>query len=452
MFDKLTERLQGVMESLRGRARLTDENINDTLRQVRMALLEADVALPVVKGFVEAIRGKVVGQDIEKSLTPGQMLIKIIHDELIALMGAGVRPLNLRAQPPVVILLAGLQGAGKTTSAAKLAKWLKENERKRVLLASTDVYRPAAILQLERLAAQLDVGFFPSDPSKPALTLAQEALTEARRSLFDVLIVDTAGRLHVDDEMMVEIREISAAVSPTETLFVVDSMAGQDAVNAARAFGSALSLTGVLLTKTDGDARGGAALSVRQITGQPILFMGTGEKTDALEPFHAERVASRILGMGDVLSLVENVTRNVDREQAEKLARKLKKGKDFDLEDLHDQLQQVEKMGGLSALMDKLPAQLAGKAAASPQGNEKEIKRQLAMIRSMTPGERRYPKTIDASRKRRIATGSGVHVSEINRLLKSHMQMQKMMKTLSKGGGMGRLMRAFGGGGGFPRP
>jgi signal recognition particle subunit SRP54 len=452
MFDKLTERLQGVMESLRGRGRLTDENITDTLRQVRMALLEADVALPVVKTFIDAIRGKVVGQEFDKSLTPGQMLVKIIHDELIALMGAGVRPLNLRAQPPVVILLAGLQGAGKTTSAGKLAKWLKENERKKVLLASTDVYRPAAILQLERLATQLEVGFFPSDPKKPAVTLAQEALVEARRSLFDVLIVDTAGRLHVDDEMMVEIREISAAVSPTETLFVVDSMAGQDAVNAARAFGAALTLTGVVLTKTDGDARGGAALSVRQITGQPILFMGTGEKTEALEPFHAERVASRILGMGDVLSLVENVTRNVDREQAEKLARKLKKGKDFDLEDLHDQLQQVEKMGGLSALMDKLPAQLAGKAAAMPQGNEKEIKRQVAIIRSMTPGERRYPKTIDASRKRRIAAGSGVHVSEINRLLKSHMQMQKMMKTFSKGGGIRRLMSAFGGGGGFPRP
>jgi signal recognition particle subunit SRP54 len=445
MFDKLTERLQGVMESLRGRGRLTDENINDTLRQVRMALLEADVALPVVKTFIEAIRGKVVGQEIEKSLTPGQALVRIIHDELIALMGAGVRPLNLRAQPPVVILLAGLQGAGKTTSAAKLAKWLKENERKKVLLASTDVYRPAAILQLERLALQLDVGFYPSDPGKPALALASEALNEARRSLFDVLIVDTAGRLHVDEEMMTEIREISAAVQPTETLFVVDSMAGQDAVNAARAFGSALALTGVVLTKTDGDARGGAALSVREITGQPILFMGTGEKTEALQPFHAERVASRILGMGDVLSLVENVTRNVDREQAEKLARKLKKGKDFDLEDLHDQLQQVEKLGGLSALLDKLPAQLAGKAAAAPQANEKEIKRQVAMIRSMTPGERRYPKTIDASRKRRIAAGSGVPVSEVNRLLKNYLQMQKMMKTMTKGGGLSRLMRAFGG-------
>jgi signal recognition particle subunit SRP54 len=445
MFDKLTERLQGVIESLRGRGRLTADNIDDTLRQVRMALLEADVALPVVKTFVDSIRVKVPGIEISKSLTPGQALVRIIHDELIALMGEGVRPLNLRAQPPVVILLAGLQGAGKTTSAGKLAKWLKENEKKKVLLASTDVYRPAAILQLERLAQQLEVGFYPSDPAKPALTLAREALSEARRSLYDVLIVDTAGRLHVDDEMMVEIREISAAVSPTETLFVVDSMAGQDAVNAARAFGSALTLTGVVLTKTDGDARGGAALSVRQVTGQPILFMGTGEKTDALEPFHAERVASRILGMGDVLSLVEDVTRSVDREQAEKLARKLKKGKDFDLEDLHDQLQQVERMGGLAAMMDKLPASIAGKAAASPQMNEKEIKRQVAIIRSMTPGERRYPKTIDASRKRRIAAGSGVQVAEINRLLKSYLQMQKVMKSMTKAGGMGRLMRAFGG-------
>jgi signal recognition particle subunit SRP54 len=445
MFDKLTERLQGVIENLRGRGRLTEENIADTLRQVRMALLEADVALPVVKTFVDSVREKVPGIEISRSLTPGQALVKIIHDELIALMSAGARPLNLRAQPPVVILLAGLQGAGKTTSAGKLAKWLKENERKKVLLASTDVYRPAAILQLERLAQQLDVGFYPSDPQKPALTLAREALIEAKQSLYDVLIVDTAGRLHVDEEMMVEIREISAAVNPTETLFVVDSMAGQDAVNAARAFGNALTLTGVVLTKTDGDARGGAALSVRQITGQPILFMGTGEKTDALEPFHAERVASRILGMGDVLSLVEDVTRNVDREQAEKLARKIKKGKDFDLQDLHDQLQQVERMGGLQSMIDKLPASMASKASASPQMNEKEIKRQVAMIRSMTVSERSYPKTIDASRKRRIAAGSGVHVSEINKLLKSHMQMQKVMKSMTKAGGMGRLMRAFGG-------
>lgn len=445
MFDKLTGRLQGVIESLRGRGRLTEENINDTLRQVRMALLEADVALPVVKTFIDAIRGKVVGMEIEKSLTPGQALVRIIHTELVTLMGEGVRPVNLRAQPPVVILLAGLQGAGKTTSAGKLAKWLKDNERKRVLLASTDVYRPAAILQLERLAGQLDVGFYPSDPKKSPVTLARESLEEARRSLYDVLIVDTAGRLHVDEEMMTEVREISGAVNPVETLFVVDSMAGQDAVNAARAFGAVLNLTGVVLTKTDGDARGGAALSVRHITGQPILFMGTGEKTDALEPFHAERVASRILGMGDVLSLAEDVIRNVDREQAERLARKLKKGKDFDLEDLHDQLQQVERMGGLSALMDKLPANLVGKAQAA-QPSDKEIKRQVAIIRSMTPGERRYPKVIDASRKRRIATGSGVHVSEVNKLLKSYLQMQKVMKSMSKGGGLAKMMRGLGGG------
>ena len=445
MFDKLTERLQGVIENLRGRGRLTEENISDTLRQVRMALLEADVALPVVKTFIETIRGKVVGMEVEKSLTPGQSLIKIIHDELIALMGEGVRPINLRAQPPVVILLAGLQGAGKTTSAGKLAKWLTEKERKKVLLASTDVYRPAAILQLERLAKQLDVAFYPSDPKKPAVTLAREALEEARRSLFDVLIVDTAGRLHVDEEMMGEIREISGVVSPTETLFVVDSMAGQDAVNAARAFGNALNLTGVILTKTDGDARGGAALSVRQITGQPILFMGTGEKTEALEVFQAERVASRILGMGDVLALVEKVQATVDREQAEKLARKIKKGKDFDLDDLHDQLVQVERMGGLSALMDKLPSQLTAKAGPLPMDNGKEITRQVAIIRTMTPRERRFPKTIDASRKRRIAAGSGVHVSEINKLLKNYLQMQKVMKSMTKGGGLAKMMRAFGG-------
>jgi len=445
VFDKLSERFQGVIEGLRGRGRLTEENIADTLRQVRMALLEADVALPVVKTFIEAVKARVIGQEIEKSLTPGQSLIRSIHDELIALLGEGVRPLNLRAQPPVVVLLAGLQGAGKTTTAGKLAKWLKESERKRVLVASTDVYRPAAILQLERLAQQLEVGFFPSDPKQKPVDLASAALVEARKSLYDVLIVDTAGRLHIDDEMMQEVRAISGAVNPLETLFVVDSMAGQDAVNAARAFGTALELTGVILTKADGDARGGAALSVRHVTGKPILFLGVGEKTEALEPFHPERIASRILGMGDVLSLVEDVTRKVDREQAEKLAQKLKKGKEFDLNDLHDQLGQVQKMGGLATLMDKLPANLVGKAPPqAAEGGEREIKRQIAIIRSMTPGERRYPKTIDASRKRRIAAGSGVHVSEINRLLKNFIQMQKMMKSMSKGG-LSKLMRAFGG-------
>ena len=443
MFDKLSERLQGVVESLRGRGRLTEDNIADTLRQVRMALLEADVALPVVKSLIDSIKAKAVGLEVGKSLTPGQTLIKTIHDELIALLGEGQRTINLRAQPPVVILLAGLQGAGKTTTAAKLAKWLKENERKKVLLASTDVYRPAAILQLERLAAQLEIAFFPSDAKKNPVTLANEALTEARQSLYDVLIVDTAGRLHVDDEMMDEVRHISASVSPTETLFVVDSMAGQDAVNAARAFGEALTLTGVILTKADGDARGGAALSVRHVTGKPILFLGTGEKTEALEVFHAERIASRILGMGDVLSLVEEVTRTVDREQAERMVDKFKKGKEFDLNDLHEQLGQVQKMGGLSALMDKLPAHLMQKAQAA-QPNEKEIVHQLAIIRSMTPRERAFPKLIDGSRKRRIAAGSGVHVSEINKLLKNFLQMQKMMKSFGKGG-MARMMRGMGG-------
>jgi signal recognition particle subunit SRP54 len=447
VFDKLSERLQSVVDSLRGRGRLTEENIADTLRQVRMALLEADVALPVVKTLIDAIKSRVVGMEISTSLTPGQALIKTIHDELIKILGEGTRPLNLRALPPVVILLAGLQGAGKTTSAAKLAKWLKENDRKRVLLASTDVYRPAAILQLERLASQLEIGFFPSDPKQKPQQIAEAALDEARRSLYEVLIVDTAGRLHVDAEMMDEVRDISRIVKPLETLFVVDSMAGQDAVNAARAFGEALELTGVVLTKADGDARGGAALSVRQVTGKPILFVGTGEKTDALEVFHPERIASRILGMGDVLSLVEEITQKVDREQAERLAQKLKKGKEFDFNDLHDQLQQISNMGGLSALMDKLPAQLAQKAQAA-QPNEKEITRQMAIIRSMTLRERSFPKILDASRKRRIAAGSGVQVADINRLMKSFLQMQKMMKFFGKGG-IGKLMRSFGGGG-FP--
>jgi len=444
VFDKLTERLQGVVDGLRGKGRLTEDNIADTLRQVRMALLEADVALPVVKSLIDSIKTRILGTEFDKAFTPGQILVKAIHQELVTVLGEGTRPINLRAQPPVVIVLAGLQGAGKTTTAGKLAKWLKDNERKKVLLASTDVYRPAAILQLERLAAQLGVGFKPSDPSQSPVKLAQEALVEARQSLYDVLIVDTAGRLHVDAEMMAEAQQIVAAVTPLETLFVVDSMAGQDAVNAAKAFGEALDLTGVILTKADGDARGGAALSVRQVTGKPILYIGVGEKIDALEVFHPERIASRILGMGDVLSLVEDVSRQVDMKQAEKLAQKMQKGKEFDFNDLHDQLQQLEKMGGLSAMMDKLPSKLVNKAAQGQMPNDRELKRQIAIIRSMTPKERRYPKLLDASRKRRIAGGSGVPVSEINKLLKSFMEMQKMMKAMSKGG-MQKMMRAFGG-------
>jgi len=445
VFDKLSSRLTVVVEGLRGRGRLTEENIGETLRQVRMALLEADVALPVVKDFIDGVKARVVGQEIHKSLTPGQALIKVIHDELVRVMGEGVRPLNLRTQPPAVILLAGLQGAGKTTTAAKIALWLKDRERKRVLLVSTDVYRPAAMLQLERLGQQLGVDVAPADPQHPPVRIATEALAAARRGVYDVLLVDTAGRLHVDDEMMQEVRDISAAVVPIETLFVVDSMAGQDAVNAARAFGAVLDLTGVVLTKADGDARGGAALSVRHVTGRPILFMGTGEKPDALEAFQPERMAARILGMGDVLSLVEQVTRQVDREAAEKLARKVAKGKDFDLDDLLGQLRQLEQMGGMAALMDKLPAQLTARAAQLPQGDGKEIKRQIAIICSMTPKERRWPKHIDGSRKRRIAAGSGTHVAEINRLLKNFLQMQKMMKGMAGKGGIRGMLGSLAG-------
>jgi signal recognition particle subunit SRP54 len=446
MFDKLSSRLAAVVEGLRGRGRLTEENVAETLRQVRMALLEADVALPVVKEFIDAVKARAVGLEIHKSLTPGQALVRVIHEELVRVMGEGVRPLNLRAQPPVVMLLAGLQGAGKTTTAAKIAKWLKERDRKRVLMVSTDVYRPAAMLQLERLGQQLGIDVAPSDPSTPPLEIARRALDEARRGLYDVLLVDTAGRLHVDEAMMAEVRALAAAVQPVETLFVVDSMAGQDAVNAARAFGAALDLTGIVLTKADGDARGGAALSVRRVTGQPILFVGVGEKPDALEAFQPERMASRILGMGDVLSLVEEVTRKVDREQAEKLARKVAKGGSFDLDDLLDQLRQLEGMGGMAALMDKLPAQLAAKAGAIPQGNERDIKRQIAIICSMTPRERRFPKLIDGSRRRRIAGGSGTQVSDVNRLLKNFLQMQKMMKGMGKGrGGLRGMVQSLAG-------
>lgn len=444
MFEKLSGRLTTVVEGLRGRGRLTEENITDTMRQVRMALLEADVALPVVKDFTDAVKARAVGQEIHKSLTPGQALVQVIHDELVRVMGEGVRPLNLRTQPPAVILLAGLQGAGKTTSAAKIALWLQERERKRVLLVSTDVYRPAAMLQLERLGQQLEIDVAQADAASSPLEIAASALNEARRGLYDVLLVDTAGRLHVDDRMMREVSELATELKPIETLFVVDSMAGQDAVNAARAFGSALDLTGVVLTKADGDARGGAALSVRHVTGQPILFVGLGEKPEALEVFQPDRMANRILGMGDVLSLVEEVTRKVDQQEAEKLARKVKKGKDFNLEDLLSQLQQVESMGGMSSLIEKLPSQLAAKAGAMPQGSEKEVGRQIAIIRSMTQQERRFPKTIDGSRRRRIAAGSGTQVAEVNRLLKNHKQMQKMMKGMSKGG-MGKMMRSMAG-------
>jgi signal recognition particle subunit SRP54 len=441
MFENLTERLSRAGDALRGRGRITEDNIRDTLRQVRVALLEADVALPVVKDFIERARTRALGAEVTRSLTPGQAFIKIIHDELVRVMGSANEALDLRAQPPAVVLLAGLQGAGKTTTAAKLARRLIEREDRKVMLASADVYRPAAILQLERLAAEVGAEFFPSATGEDPVEIARRAVEAARRGLCDVLILDTAGRLHVDEQMMAEARRIHAAVDPVETLFVVDSMAGQDAVNAAKAFGEALELTGVVLTKTDGDARGGVALSVREVTGKPIKFIGVGEKTAALEPFHPERLASRILGMGDVVSLVEEVQQKVDRDQADKLARKLSKGKGFDLQDLRDQLRQMQQMGGLAGLIDKLPGG-AAQARLDPRSGERELRRQAAVIDSMTSQERRRPAIIDGSRKRRIAQGAGVQVQEVNRLLKQHAQMQKMMKKFSRGG-MAKMMRAM---------
>ena len=453
MFDNLTARLTRTLDGLRGRGRITEENIGETLREVRVALLEADVALPVVRSFIDAVKAKAVGVEVSSSLTPGQAFIGILHKELVELMGGARAGINLRAQPPVVVLLAGLQGAGKTTTTAKLARWLIERERKRVLLVSTDVRRPAAMLQLERLAAQVSADYFPAKTQDRPADIARTALEEAKRGVYDVLIVDTAGRLHVDEELMAEVKEIDAAVSSNERLFVVDAMAGQDAVNAARAFGAALDLTGVILTKADGDARGGAALSVRQITGKPIVFVGVGEKTEALEPFDPERMASRILGMGDVVSLVEQVHRQVDVQEAEKLARKVIKGKGFDMSDLKSQLEQLQKMGGVGALMDKLPAAVAQRGAVSADQGDKDLRRQIAIINSMTPKERRVPGVIDGSRRRRIAKGSGVQVQDVNRLLKQFMEMQRMMKSM-KGGKLQRLLGALKGGGmppGLPR-
>ena len=445
MFDRLTERLSAAVAALTGRGRLTEDNIADALRQVRMALIEADVAVPVVKAFIDAVKARALGAEVQQSLTPGQVFIKILHDELVRVMGEPGTGLNLRAEPPVVVLLAGLQGAGKTTTAAKLARLLEVEQRRRVLLASVDVYRPAAITQLERLAVQIHTDFHAVAADDAPLAIGRAALEDARRGLYDVLIVDTAGRLHVDAEMMDEVRALDAALGAHQRLFIVDSMAGQDAVNQARAFNAALDLTGVILTKADGDARGGAALSVRQVTGQPILYVGVGEKVEALDPVHPERVASRILGMGDVLSLVEQVQRDVDRAQAEKLAKKLTKGKGFDFNDLKEQMQQLEKMGGIDALMDKLPGRLSQAAAQAPgQFEARHVKRQIAMINSMTPGERRRPDIIDGSRKRRIANGAGVQVQDVNRLLKQFLQMQKVMKQFAKGGVRG-LMRSLGG-------
>ncbi len=440
MFENLTERLGKTLRNIRGTGRLTEDNIKDAVREVRMALLEADVALPVVKEFAAHVREKALGAEVLKSLTPGQVFIKIVQDELVRVMGEASESLDLAVQPPAVILMAGLQGAGKTTTVAKLARWLKEQRNKSVLVVSADVYRPAAIDQLMTLAGQVGAEFFPSSSKDDPVAIATAALDHARKKFFDVLIIDTAGRLHIDEQMMGEIKRIHAAVNPVETLFVVDSMTGQDAANTARAFDEALPLTGVILTKTDGDARGGAALSIRQITGKPIKFLGAGEKTDALEPFHPDRVASRILGMGDVLTLVEEAERKLDKEKAAKLAKKLSKGKGFDLEDFREQIRQMNAMGGISSLMDKLPGMGNLPQAARNQIDDSQFKRTVAIIDSMTPRERRYPDIIKGSRKRRIAAGSGTQVQDVNRLLKQFAQMQKMMKKLSKGG-MGKMMR-----------
>jgi len=447
MFDHLSERLSQAARNLSGKGRLSESNIKDTLRQVRLALLEADVALPVVKSFVERIRERAIGEEVGKSLTPGQALVKIIHSELVAILGSDTVPLDLRAQPPVVIMLAGLQGAGKTTTVAKLARRLIEKEKKRVMLVSVDVHRPAAILQLKTLAGEIGAEHCDSTAEEQPVDIVHRALDESRRSHMEVLIVDTAGRLHIDDEMMAEAVAIHGAALPHETLFVVDSMAGQDAVNSARAFGESLPLTGVILTKADGDAKGGAALSVVEVTGKPIRFVGSGEKTDALEVFHPERMASRILGMGDVLSLVEDIEGKVNRDQADKLARKLKKGKGFDLLDLRDQLEQMLNMGGMAAILEKLPIPgNVNPAALKDSANEQQFKRQIAIINSMTRGERRFPKTINGSRKRRIAKGAGQEIQDVNRLLKQHLQMEKMMKKMSKGG-MKKMLRGMPGGG-----
>lgn len=456
MFDSLSERLGQSLRNISGTGRLNEDNIKDTLREVRMALLEADVSLPVVKEFVERIRGQALGQEILKQLQPGQAFVKIVHDELVRIMGEANEALDLHAAPPAVILMAGLQGAGKTTTVGKLARYLKEREKKKVLVTSADVYRPAAIKQLETVAGDVGAIFFPSTTDQKPIDIARAAIAEGKLKFADVVIIDTAGRLHVDDDMMDEIKTLHAAINPVETLFVVDAMTGQDAANTAKAFNEALPLTGVILTKTDGDARGGAALSVRMLTGKPIKFLGVGEKSEALEPFHPDRMASRILGMGDVLSLVEEVERKIDKEKAEKLAKKLQKGKGFDLQDMLEQFQQMRNLGGMGGLLDKLPGMNSAAIQQAMAGGapEKEMKKMEAIILSMTPAERRKPDLINGSRKRRIATGSGTQIQDVNRVLKQHGQMEKMMKKMSSPSGMMKMMRGMqgmmGGKGGMP--
>ncbi|MCW9013265.1 MAG: signal recognition particle protein [Gammaproteobacteria bacterium] len=442
MFDSLSDRLSRTIKNLRGQGRLTEDNIKDTMRDVRMALLEADVALPVVRDFVDRVKQRAIGKEVMTSLSPGQALIKVVDEELVETMGAANEELDLSAQPPAVVLMAGLQGAGKTTTVAKLAKLLKDRHNKKVMVVSCDVYRPAAIKQLETLANQVGAEFFPSEKEQDPVDIARAAIDAAKRQFQDVLLVDTAGRLHIDADMMGEIQKIHSAINPVETLFVVDSMTGQDAANTAKAFNDSLELTGVVLTKTDGDARGGAALSIRHITGKPIKFLGAGEKVDALEPFYPDRLASRILGMGDVLSLVEEAERSVDKVKAEKLATKFKKGKSFDFNDLKDQMEQMMNMGGLGSLMDKLPGMGDLPANVKDKVNDKDVKRLVAIIQSMTPQERAFPDVIKGSRKRRIALGAGVQVQDVNRLMKQQKQMSKMMKKMAKGG-MAKMMRGL---------
>jgi len=453
MFENLTDRLNASFKRIRGQARLTEENIKDTLREVRMALLEADVALTVVRDFTDAVKVRALGQDVMQSLSPGQAMLKIVNEELVKLMGQANESLDLSVAPPAVILMAGLQGSGKTTTVAKLARLLIEREKKSVMVVSADVYRPAAIDQLQTLAGEVNAVFFPSDVKQKPVDIVNAAMAQARKQFCDVLIVDTAGRLHIDEQMMAEISQLHSTINPAETLFVVDSMTGQDAANTAKAFNEALPLTGVVLTKTDGDARGGAALSIRQITGKPIKFLGVGEKVNALEPFHPDRVASRLLGMGDALSLVEEIERNVDKEKADKLAKKLQKGKGFDLFDYRDQLSQMQQMGGMSAMMDKIPGMSNVPQAVKSQVNDKDLSRQVALINSMTNKERVFPALINGSRRKRIASGAGLQVQDVNKLLNQFKQAQKMMKKMSKGG-MAKMMRGLKGqmgqGQGFP--
>ncbi len=442
MFDNLSDRLSGTLKKLKGQGRLTEGNIKETLREVRMALLEADVALPVVTAFIERVKEGALGKEVQSSLSPGQALVKLVQSELIRVMGEANEELNLKANPPAIVLMAGLQGAGKTTTVAKLGRYLKEKKKKKVGVVSADIYRPAAIKQLQTLAEDLELVFFDSEASEKPVDIANRAIDGAKRQFLDVLIIDTAGRLHIDGEMMTEIKDLHSAVKPVETLFVVDSMTGQDAANTAKAFHDALPLTGVILTKADGDARGGAALSIRHITGKPIKFIGVGEKTDALEPFHPDRIASRILGMGDMLSLIEEIEQKADKKKADKLAKKIQKGKSFDLEDFRDQLLQMQNMGGVGAMMDKLPGVNEIPREMRDKVDDKALARQIAVINSMTKQERRFPDLIKGTRKKRIAAGCGQDLQDVNRILKQHKMMQKMMKRFSKGN-MANMMRGL---------